>query len=268
MSLQYINVCQKNGIDLPSSVKPGKVLGVSQKYFDNSCDFIMEIACKLTHVLWRVLCPAERSAADDNLNELAYSALLRNDYRFSSQLLEFFLNGMKSQFSSDRVKRVAVINLAQSYKWMGEKDKCENIIASYDWTSCGLDFSLAVKVLNEEYESAAHIMRAIGNSSSPSKGDYLSWPLFREFRRTHEFKDAFREVFGEDFSEDTKVSSIPDVVKRYINIKPAQSLSGVKLPDEEVRQGKSTTDKAPRRKAKDVKARSSAKATAPARKTK
>ena len=44
-------------------------------------------------------------------------------------------------------------------------------------------------------------MRRIGSNSVPSKSDYKDWPLFKEYRKSEEFLEAFEEVFGEPFSE-------------------------------------------------------------------
>lgn len=33
---------------------------------------------------------------------------------------------------------------------------------------------------------------------------YIEWPIFRDFRKTKQFRDAFKEVFGVPFEEEVK----------------------------------------------------------------
>ncbi len=90
-----------------------------------------------------------------------------------------------------------LVNRAQAYKWSGDKQTTAEILRQQDWSATSDSFKLAEAVLNERYEEAARLMKTIGPSGEPHKVDYRDWPLFREFRKTPEFRKAYEDVFGQ-----------------------------------------------------------------------
>jgi len=42
-------------------------------------------------------------------------------------------------------------------------------------------------------------MKAIGKGRQPSQLQYQEWPVFKEFRKSEEFGQAYKDVFGEEF---------------------------------------------------------------------
>jgi hypothetical protein len=89
-----------------------------------------------------------------------------------------------------------IINLAQAHKWGGKPVEAAKIIASEDWSSCGTQFKLAVAVLADEFERAAGMMKAIAAADLLRKNDYRDWPLFKEFRKSQAFLDAYQNIYG------------------------------------------------------------------------
>jgi len=90
-----------------------------------------------------------------------------------------------------------------AYKWSGHDKKAKEILASEDWQAANEKFQLGAAVLNDDFESAADIMRHIGAESSPTKGDYKEWPMFKVFRASPQFAAAYEDVFGEPFGSVT-----------------------------------------------------------------
>ena len=102
----------------------------------------------------------------------------------------------------------------QAYKWSGDDKKCREIISSEDWSAASTDFGLSVAVLTEEFKKAAKIMRQIGPTSDEvRREDYDNWPVFKEFRKSAEFLDAYREIFGTE----TEVKNVPPEVKTLLS---------------------------------------------------
>jgi ABC-type glycerol-3-phosphate transport system substrate-binding protein len=134
-------------------------------------------------------------------------------YRPAIKLLAFSLKP-PMKFQEMRSRLICTINLAQAYRWSGDDKRCREIISSEDWSATSPDFSLSVVVLTENYKEAAKIMKQIGSSSDEvRKQDYDSWPVFKEFRKTTAFVDAYREIFGTEM----ELKSVPPELKTLLS---------------------------------------------------
>ena len=87
------------------------------------------------------------------------------------------------------------MNKAQAYKWAGDDAKAKQIIAAEDWSSSADMFGLAIAVIHNDFDKAAKIMKRIGPEGDPTESSYLNSTLFREFRKTSQFKAAYHHVF-------------------------------------------------------------------------
>jgi len=198
VSTQYLKVCREQRV-LIGSTRVGEELHVSPEYFEESYQVIMEVGVKLAHVLWRKLRPDQRQTADSNLNEICLNLIRDGEYSIAKVLLDC-ANSQK-KFASDSMRRVFVLNRAQAYKWAGDSKAAKEILDAEDWSACSEKYQLGVAVLRDEFDKASELMRNIGASGSPDKGDYKEWPLFREFRRFPQFADAYKGIFGESYLE-------------------------------------------------------------------
>lgn len=88
------------------------------------------------------------------------------------------------------------MNYAQAYKWLGDEERCGEILASMDWSASGLEFQLAKAVLKDDYDDAVEIMRRIGSDGVVNQADYMDWPLFRRFRKEERFATVFFDIFS------------------------------------------------------------------------
>lgn len=206
VSVQYLTVCKRHGFDC-SSTAIGTELQVNSKYFKLAYETILEIGIKLGHVLWRRLNPSEMDAADNNLNNVCLDLIRDEKYSVARTILDFAVTF--KTFGSETGRRIFVLNQAQAYKWSGKPKQAEEILAREDWGASSEKFQLGAAVLRDDFKAASKIMRHMGAASSPSKGDYKEWPMFKAFRTTPEFADAFKDVFGEDFGS-VPADEIPD----------------------------------------------------------
>jgi hypothetical protein len=95
---------------------------------------------------------------------------------------------------------MAIINYAITLKFSGEEAKARGVLAAVDWSASSKDFRLAEAVLLDKFNDAAAIMKRIGKKGEYLKqGLYHVWPLFRDFRQTNEFMNAYQEVYGYPF---------------------------------------------------------------------
>jgi hypothetical protein len=206
VSAQYLAVCKRHGVDC-AKIKIGSELQVSSKYFKLAYATVLEIGIKLAHVLWRRLKPEEMEEADGSMNNVCLDLIRDEKYGVAQTLLDFAVSYKK--FGSETSRKILLLNQAQAYKWAGQEKKTKEILASEDWQAANEKFQLGAAVLSDDFGAASEIMRHIGSSSSPSKSEYREWPMFKVFRLSPEFAEAYKDVFGEPFASVT-ASEIPE----------------------------------------------------------
>ena len=199
ISSQYLTVCKEQSVKIEANSILGTQLLVDHAYFEQASYCLMEIGIKLAHVLWRKLAPEDRKIADSNLVELIFDLLVKHKYHVASDLAEFGTDTLKTH-SSEEYRRIIVINRALAYKFGGQPDKADSVLNAEDWSSSSDKFRIAVEVLRDHFQEASSLMRLIGNNREPGKFEYREWPLFKEFRKSSEFAEAYKEVFGEEFT--------------------------------------------------------------------
>jgi len=198
VSSQYLKVCEQNGVEV-KDISVGDKLQVDSEYLKNSYRVIFEISVKLAHVLWRKLFPEEREDADNDLNSLCFDLISKNKNNLAAVLFEFAISLPKHH--NDTIKRMMIINLAQAYRWSGDKDKCDEVLSRFDWSALGYEFKLAVSVLKEENQKASELLKTVVSTGDISEREIVNWPLFKEYRKTDEFLSAFKELFGKDYAQ-------------------------------------------------------------------
>lgn len=198
VSDQYLAVCKGHGVTLSDNCNRGDILDVSPEYFKCAYSCVYEIGVKLSQVLWRKLRIDQLEEADDNLIGVTYDLIVSGNYTLACNLLDFATNTLK-KYSSEQVRLIHIINRAQAYKWDKNQAKCQEILKSQDWSACGPQFHLSVAVLEEDFDSAAQIMKSIGPEGVMKETDYQEWPLFKDFRAVESFSKAYESVFGKPF---------------------------------------------------------------------
>ncbi|MEZ5496353.1 MAG: hypothetical protein R3F25_05930 [Gammaproteobacteria bacterium] len=195
VSTQYLNVCKEHKVDLSKDLKAGDSLPVSQNYFEKAFDCLFEISLKLNQVLRRNLQPDQLEKADESFMNITFELIQNKQYKLAEIMFEFEDKYIKNYSNQDTELRI-LLNRAQTYKWLGDSDKCNEIIKSRDWSACGEILKLGSYVLLEEFELASESMKIIGdNEKIIHKSSYTDWPIFKDFIHRDEFKTAFKEIY-------------------------------------------------------------------------
>lgn len=198
ISSQYISVCNEHKVEHQTECRVGGSLSVTPEYFYDAYMCIFEVGVKLAQVIWRKLQPTMLADADDNLNDICFSLICKEEYKLAIKLLEFATHILK-KWGSDVNRRMFIINKAQCYKWDGQNDTCVRIINSEDWSSCDYRFLLAKSVLLDDFNRASELMCSIGVNGPVKKSDYRDWPLFKEFNKSEIFNSTYKAIYGEEF---------------------------------------------------------------------
>jgi hypothetical protein len=201
-SSQYIANCRSAGVALQKNVGPGSRLRVTPSYFRQAHLVLYEIGVKLAQVLWRKTVPGEIEFADRSLIDVTYDLLVDNKLDAAKVLLDFADTTLGKRHATERYRLMFLVNRALAYYLGGDRAKCSEILSTQDWSAADDAFRLSHAVLSERFDTAAKIMLKIGQASYPHKADYLHWPLFSEFRKTAQFTNAFKAVFGDETHEE------------------------------------------------------------------
>lgn len=209
VSSQYIKVCKDHKVNLQDDIKVGKELHVNPRYFKQAYECIYEIGVKLAQVLWRKQQSDDIREADRNLNEVVYQLLHDEKNSLAVKLLDFATETLKKHHD-DTQRRMFVINRAQAYKWFGQAKRSLEIINQEDWSATSYEFKLAEAVLRDDFKQAAYLMGKIDSDSFLDKSGYREWPLFKEFRKTQEFLQAYETIYKEKY--DVVTEEVPEEV--------------------------------------------------------
>jgi hypothetical protein len=208
VSSQYLTKCRAEGLDLNDTLK-GTELYVDGPYFGEATDVICEIGLKLAQVLWRKVIPPEVEEADTSLKDTAFDAIEQERYKLAKALLDFASTTLSRRHASEEWRLSFVINRALAYSLSRDKRRCEEILATEDWSATKDALKLAESALAERFDVAFGLMKKIGPKREIPKGHYLHWPLFSGLRRSPIFAKTIREIFGDESHEEEMPADDP-----------------------------------------------------------
>lgn len=213
VSEQYLKNCEKHGKKAKYQV--GEKLDVDLEYLTSAIKIVSEIGYKLIHTLWRKFSPEEREKADSVLNTTGMDLIASGEYNLAERLLKFGVD--QKQHSSDLVKRMMIVNLANAAKLGGDKDRCEKALASHDWSATSYQFQVCVAAVKDDFEEVKRLLRLGGNVVEITPSDFRDWPVFRNARKDCDVQAVFEEVFGEPFTTESGEISMSAVLVDHGN---------------------------------------------------
>lgn len=206
VSPQYIKICKENNYNV-QNIQIGSKLYSDDTYFQSSYNLLCGMAIMLTYiVINKLYCQKDnkeqQEERDDILINIVFDLICEKLYDVAILVSEFALS---SQFKrNSRNKLYIELNLAQSYKWKGKKDKCSEILSNLDTEIMMDDFIVPKLVLEEKYDDVYVKMKSLGRESEIlSKDHYRDWPIFQKIRKEERFRNTFSEVFGEPLDHET-----------------------------------------------------------------
>jgi hypothetical protein len=201
VSKRYLEICRQNEIPTTDLIEGKTSLKVSHEYFLKSYNCLYEIGLKLGHVLLRKLFPEpeEVELADQFFNDVALNLIDLGEYDLACELLDSACDMWKNKFSNELFKMFMIVNSAQSHKWAGRNQKCQEIINKHDWSAKGDEFKLAKAVLTDDWNEGVKVMSRMGKTGPISDTAYRDWPIFKEFRQQEIFFRTYKDIFNQEF---------------------------------------------------------------------
>ncbi|MGF6127229.1 hypothetical protein QF019_002438 [Pseudomonas frederiksbergensis] len=198
VSSHYLEICKSHKIDIDSGLKRGDQLEVGQDYYQKACNCVTEIGIKLNQVLWRKLIPEELEQAENSFIQSTYDLLLVKEYQLAEKILDITKNGGFKKLNFETALYLT-INHAISLKGQEKEKECIALLKKTDFSALSYKFKIANQVLTDKFDDAAETMRKIGPDGELSESQFREWPLFRWFRKTEQFKTAFKDIYGNEY---------------------------------------------------------------------
>jgi hypothetical protein len=195
VSAQYLANCKAHKTNV-TGIQIGAKLEVDSTYFSQAVSIIYEIGAKLCHVLWRKFLEKEREAADRALSDLGYALMHGGAYDIAESLLHFGTHTLKKH-SSDSIRRVMIVNLANTLRLQERDAEAKKILDKEDRSAVDNNFKICVAAVYGDIDRVLSLMPIIGANGKPSAEDYRTWPVFIGMRTDKRFVTTFEDIFGE-----------------------------------------------------------------------
>lgn len=226
VSAQYRKEAIEAGFPAAQLAAVGETLDLRPEYFYAACETVIATGVKLGHTLWRKVLPAELDAADTHLHKVQFGALCIESWKRARTFGEFALS--QPRISSDLNRLIALVNYCIALSASGEKEKARKLITDEDLSTALPDFRLARAVILELNVEAASIMRSIGERGElVGESEYHTWPLFRLFRNSTDFLEAYESIYGYPFA--TRLTKAADEAQASAEAALARSERGEML---------------------------------------
>lgn len=181
------------GVALPSE---GAELDLTAEYVKVAWEVVYALGIVTFHLLAQTLARREQDEdaedrADNWLNTAAVWAITERRYAAARRILSY---AHSRKLAKDSCQLMVLVNLAQTYKWQGDDQKCRQLLKERDWDATNSAFRLCVAVLREE-DVEALMVQAVKDGQLSLDSIY-EWPIFQAVRRKDEFSESLKNVFG------------------------------------------------------------------------
>lgn len=211
ISRQYLEKCKKFGHNHTEPPELGTRFNIDHAYVNHAFSVFFEIGLRISQGSYRRLFQDDTEEADRWLNHLAIRFLDQAEWELAERICEYDLS-IPDKFKSSQTefKYYALINRAFAQKFQSKA--FEEGLNGAPWTAFHPKYLLCLHVLKEEYDKASDLMKKSSTFEEIGKQGFRTWPIFKLFRNTPEFSDAYKEIFSEEYAID------PDTDIKYIEI--------------------------------------------------
>lgn len=216
VSKYYLRKCRESGYKKDVLPKEGEELEVSEDYFRASVLCLSELAVRLGYGLaFRLYLDEAVYTNNHLLHEVGFPLLVSEEWELARRVFSFALALPDKCRPEDLWTRLYAVNAALALSQLGRHNETIELLDRYDWSANEPKFRLAVAVLRREWRQAERLMSNMDGKEPLSEDDFRTWPIYKEFRKTKEFRSAFKSVYGKRYvsrlsKEDT------DALKRAV----------------------------------------------------
>ena len=196
----YLRRCKEINYPVPTHIKPGAILSVSEDYFRSVITCMYELGVRLGFALaCRLYSDNLKDIHNCLLSEIGFPLLQSERWELARQVFDFALSWPEKYILNDEARRYYVINNAIALNHLNRHQEALDLLSKYDWSSQSERMLLAISVLRHRWKQAEGIMSGMKGDKPFTEDNYRTWPIFKEFRATKEFRRAYKKIYGKRF---------------------------------------------------------------------
>lgn len=173
-------------------IKEGDTLPVTESYLSQAINVVSLCGNILLHLCWQKWEKKDSEASEKWIVNQLYEALKDQDYEMVIQFAKYAAN---FKFSVDINFRIILINHAIALKETGKIKEMEELLGTTDWTSCNLQFRLALLALRDKIDEFFDLLPKVIIAENLDDEAMNEWPLFNHIRDDPRFAKAFSDHF-------------------------------------------------------------------------
>lgn len=218
---EYMRLVRKIPRVALSDVQEGMPFTPSPGYVHRAWNAVYSCGTILCHLLAVSIArakkdPSVEDAANNDLSNAGFACLVNGQYQAAKVVLEY---ACERTVRNDSTKQRLVVNLAQTFKWLGDESKCAEVLDRHDWKAFSPVFQLAEAALRGDAVRFASILPAAVSQDGLSSEDLASWPVFKEIRLNPEYPKWFASAFPE-YSQ----SAISEIYPKVLDFSPKETM--------------------------------------------
>jgi hypothetical protein len=199
-SKYYLKKCKQIGWKSDEQIKEGDMLMILEDYFKASVQCLSELAVRIGYALVCRIYPNELKAIHSHLlNDVGFPLLISEQWELARRVFSFVLSWPDKFIPEDKWKRYYSINTALAMNQLNRHEDAITLLDKYDWSSQGPLFLLPIAILKHKWKEAGRIMLEANSDKPFAEDHYRTWPIFKKFRETQEFRRAYKSLYGKRF---------------------------------------------------------------------
>jgi hypothetical protein len=196
VSEQYLEALKNNPI-FDKTLSIGSRATVSPEYFRQAVSVFYEIGLQILYGFWVHFHKNEVDDAASTINETCFDLIFHRQYQLAQSLLEKTLNSHPSKHRpQDSTKRTMLVNLANTYRLLGNTQRATELIDAEDWSSCDNKFLVCCAAVKGDIDTVCKLLPALAKSEDLTAENFRNWPVFRGLETNQKFIETFETAFG------------------------------------------------------------------------
>jgi hypothetical protein len=196
-----------------STIEIGKPLRVSQKYFNSSCDTLVFFAVSIAALAASKMIKDEK-LTESIIVETTYKFNMHRQYRTTVRIGNYWAQ-FDRKYKDQTLKYYAALNYAYALSMTNdEKDKVNDYIDKFDWSSCNLTIKLARAAVLKREEEFLDLLAKCFNAKEISAYELSRFPIFSEMRSIENSRQKIEAIVGE-LSESVEGEDLVTLASRY-----------------------------------------------------
>lgn len=206
----YFGNAKKFGFDVSPKVNRDSIFSAGDQYVANAIDCFYELSVRVVQGAVRRLFPDCFDEADGILNNSSVDLLSEERWDLAEGIFRYAMGIPEKLRSRGEWYYYFLINRSIALKFAGKDFR--GVLGSVDWTPFHPKYEFAVSVLEERFDDAGRLMRSEAVKESVNRDNFLKWPLLRDFRKTEQFQQAFKEIFGDGVEDEILAETRSQIV--------------------------------------------------------